>query len=69
MPLEYTPDTQSALCLIFLTYVAAILCLNYGGQEKNAVFDSDTTVTLKRDQSCQNWYELVDPSEVLNIQV
>ena len=41
-------------------YVATIQCLNYSGQEKNAVSDSDKTVTLKQNQSHQNWYKLVD---------
>ena len=65
---------QSMLCLCFITYVAAI-CLNYSGQDsknkpktnkiKNyfAVYNCDTHVTLKQNQGCQIWDELVDPKQ------
>ena len=50
--------------------------LNYGGQESKtttktnkrtnkqfAVYDSDTSVTLKQGQDNQTWYELVHPKQ------
>ena len=53
------------MCLIFLMYVATIHRLNYSGQEsiekQFAVYDSDTTVTLKQGQGLQNWNDLEDP--------
>ena len=44
-------------------HVRTIQHLDNGGQESQkqvAVYDSDTPVTLKQDQSHQTWYELVD---------
>ena len=44
--------------------------LKYGGtdskrkEKKNAVYNSDTSVTLKQGQGNQTWYEFVDPKEV-----
>ena len=58
MSTEYTPVTQSILCLIFLMCVRTIQSLNYGEHESKkqlAVYDSDTPV-----------YEMVDPKQGYN---
>ena len=62
---KYKLVTQSILCLISLTYVVTLRCLNYTGQEskqQSAVYDSDTPVTLKNGQAHQTWCESVDPN-------
>ena len=49
--------------------VATIQCLNYSGQESKkqvAVYDPDTSVTLKQGQGHQTWYVLVDPKQGCN---
>ena len=69
MSLQYKPVAQSILCLIFLMYVATVHHLNYSGQESKkqlAVYDSDTSVTLKYSQGHQTWYELLDPKQGYN---
>ena len=69
MSFNYTPITQSIMCLIFFIYVRTIQGFNYSGQEPKkqfAVHDSDTSVTLKQGQGHQTWYILVDPKQGYN---
>ena len=50
-------------------YVGTTQHLNHGGQDSKkqfAVYDSDTSVTLKQDQGHQTWYELLDPKQGYN---
>ena len=64
MSLKYTAVPQSKLCLTFFTYVATVHHLQYCGQEsirkQFAVYDSDTTVTLKQGQGHRIWSTLAD---------
>ena len=48
--------------MIFSMYVATIQHLSYIGQDfnNNAVYVSDTSVTLKQGQGHQTWYRLTD---------
>ena len=53
---------------MFLVFVRTMQHLIYSGQgskKQLAVYDFDTTVTLKQSQGHQTWYELVDPKQRL----
>ena len=68
MSLEYTPVTQSILCLIFLMCVLTTHNFNYSAQESKKQFAVYAVkyVTLKKGQGHQPWYELLYPKQCYN---
>ena len=63
--LKYIPDTSSIVCSMFLMY-ATIQHINYKRQESKrqcALYDSDTSVTLKQGQGHPTWFDLVDSNQ------